>query len=98
MRGLETVLYYWSESYGTAEKGWKETAVREGLGNHAKKLDPSGESNKQPSQKPGSPADSFCLPHTIFKKKKEIQKSTEPSGYTLSQSLIPWGLKLQPGY
>ena len=58
-------------SYGTAEKGWKETAVREGLGNHAKKLDPSGESNKQPSQKPGSPADSFCLPHTILKKKKK---------------------------
>ena len=61
-------------SYGTAEKGWKETAVREGLGNHAKKLDPSGESNKQPSQKPGSPADSFCLPHTILKKKKKRYK------------------------
>ena len=28
-------------------------------------------------------------PHNL--KKKEIQKSTEPSGYTLSQSLIPWG-------
>lgn len=39
----------------------------------------------------------FVCPTQSLKKKK-IQKSTEPSGYTLSQSLIPWGLKLQPGY